>query len=627
MLRAQLHHLYKRQFVSTSPLLRCIVKQNTMTTVPQLNIKNKKGVESTPLLGEEVQNRYNILFFCNSNNSLTQRAYLELTTRGHRVQIVENPSQETMIHWTQRENPDIIVCPFLTKRVPPQLYNRSSQSAPCWIVHPGIMGDRGMHSIDWALRDQLPEWGVTILQAADEMDSGDISSTATFPIRRQATKSSLYQNEIVQAAIRALLQAVDHFGHGIPPRPLDYDQSDVKGFFRPQMVWDDRLVDWKTMSAQAIANIVRMSDSQPGAIMYTENTAHGAKIRRLIYGAHVEKSSSIIDNKRPHAKAGDIIAKRNGAVLFKTIDNQGVWISHMKASHGKEFIKLPATSVLSPCELEGVEEIPPNIQYYPYGQRPSTFQEIWMNRQGHVAYIHFEFYNGAMSTEQCLRLRQVIRRCGQDQFIHTIVLCGGYNYFSNGINLNIIEASKDPTVESWRNINAIDDVIKEIFSIRDKVVISALQGNAGAGGVMMALAADLVWSHDSVILNPHYKSMGLFGSEYYTYFLPKRVGQEKAKQITDNVVPMLARQAVKIGMFDKLIAKDHDHFDQMLQVEVNKLIQDDQQMQNLLDNKRKLMTDDWFRLLHKHRNYELDQMKQCFKSQEYIEARQKFVYH
>ena len=67
-------------------------------------------------------------------------------------------------------NVDIILAPFLTKTVPDDVYN--NPSVPCIIVHPGIEGDRGRHSLDWALRQQLPEWGVTLLQAAEEMDAG-----------------------------------------------------------------------------------------------------------------------------------------------------------------------------------------------------------------------------------------------------------------------------------------------------------------------------------------------------------------------------------------------------------------------------------------------------------------------
>jgi putative two-component system protein, hydrogenase maturation factor HypX/HoxX len=33
---------------------------------------------------------------------------------------------------------------------------------------------------------------------------------------------------------------------------------------------------------------------------------------------------------------------------------------------------------------------------------------------------------------------------------------------------------------------------------------------------MMALAADRVYARDGVVLNPHYKGMGLYGSEYWT---------------------------------------------------------------------------------------------------------------
>ena len=59
--------------------------------------------------------------------------------------------------------------------------------------------------------------------------------------------------------------------------------------------------------------------------------------------------------------------------------------------------------------------------------------------------------------------------------------------------------------ESWRNINAINDTIRETFSMNDKVVVSVMRGNAGAGGAMAALASDLVWAQENIIINPHYK--------------------------------------------------------------------------------------------------------------------------
>ena len=49
---------------------------------------------------------------------------------------------------------------------------------------------------------------------------------------------------------------------------------------------------------------------------------------------------------------------------------------------------------------------------------------------------------------------------------------------------------------------------------------------------MLALAADEVWCRSGAVLNPHYRLMGLHGSEYWTYTLPRRVGAEKAAELS-----------------------------------------------------------------------------------------------
>ena len=64
------------------------------------------------------------------------------------------------------------------------------KSHTCLIVHPGIEGDRGPSSLDWAIKGGATEWGVTLLHAAEEMDAGRIWGTATFPMR-EASKGSL----------------------------------------------------------------------------------------------------------------------------------------------------------------------------------------------------------------------------------------------------------------------------------------------------------------------------------------------------------------------------------------------------------------------------------------------------
>jgi putative two-component system protein, hydrogenase maturation factor HypX/HoxX len=95
-----------------------------------------------------------------------------------------------------------------------------------------------------------------------------------------------------------------------------------------------------------------------------------------------------------------------------------------------------------------------------------------------------------------------------------------------------------PQTESWRNINAIDDLVLEILNTMSHLVVAGLCGNAGAGGAMLALAADYVYARDGVVRNPHYNRMGLYGSEYWTYTLPRRVGATQAIAITEGCRPI-----------------------------------------------------------------------------------------
>ena len=117
--------------------------------------------------------------------------------------------------------------------------------------------------------------------------------------------------------------------------------------------------------------------------------------------------------------------------------------------------------------------------------------------------------------------------------IKVIVLLGGTDFWSNGIHLNVIEAASNPADESWRNINAINDLVLEIINTTSRLTVSALWGSAGAGGAIMSLAADRVWARAGCVVNPHYKTMGLYGSEYWTYLLPKRVGPDMAIELPD----------------------------------------------------------------------------------------------
>ncbi len=155
-----------------------------------------------------------------------------------------------------------------------------------------------------------------------------------------------------------------------------------------------------------------------------------------------------------------------------------------------------------------------------------------------------------MSTGQCERLNAAVR-FALAQPTRVLVLLGGTDFWCNGIHLNVIEAAASPADESWRNIKAMNDLTLTLIEATDRVVIAAMQGNAGAGGVFMALAADQVWARRGVVLNPHYKNMGnLYGSEYWTYLLPRRLKSATVAEVMNHRLPMSAAQAARLGLID-----------------------------------------------------------------------------
>lgn len=60
--------------------------------------------------------------------------------------------------------------------------------------------------------------------------------------------------------------------------------------------------------------------------------------------------------------------------------------------------------------------------------------------------------------------------------------------------------------------------------MHDKLTISAMQASAGAGGVYLGLSTDLTFAKEGIVLNPHYKKMGLYGSELQTLTAARKFG-------------------------------------------------------------------------------------------------------
>jgi putative two-component system hydrogenase maturation factor HypX/HoxX len=524
-----------------------------------------------------------ILLVSTAFNSLSQRIYCETKALGHCVSVQFAHSDEAMLAAVQRFAPDLVICPFLTRYIPASIY----ETVPTFVVHPGIRGDKGPHSLDHALLEQKESWGVTLIRANGEFDGGDIYAAAEFAMR-QSKKASLYRREVNSAASRAVKLLLEQWAKGTlqPVRQLPTQMHKV-------LTQSERRIDWQRDSTGTIIRKINAADSFPGVL----ESLMGAAC--CLYGAHKEEIGSDERLKEAYEKAAlkEIFAKRDGAVCVKSIDG-ALWISHLREP-GR--FKLPATYVLKE-KLKGVREyrIPLMLE-----AKRETFHELYLEMKGEVAYLYFDFHNGAFNSEQSIRLKYAVEslrdRC------KAVVLMGGEEFFSNGIHLNILEDSKKPGEDGWSNINAMNDMVRSVLLSDDFLTIAAFRGGAGAGGLFLGLACDYVVARRGVVLNPHYRTIGLSGSEFHTYTLPKRVGAEEAARLLEEALPVGTERAGEIGLVDVLLSEETDAFYSELDAFAQELVADEERWYELLESKRERLEQDAAIIASRHKE-ELDRM-------------------
>ncbi|MCL6415161.1 hydrogenase maturation protein [Aestuariirhabdus sp. Z084] len=532
-----------------------------------------------------------ILMLTHAFNSLSQRLFVELEAWGHEVSIEFDINDAVTAEAVEQFLPDLVLAPFLKRAIPESIWSNHL----CLIIHPGVRGDRGATSLDWAITNNEPRWGVTCLQANAEMDAGDIWSWSEFPMRG-ARKSSLYRNEVSEAAVIAVRQALQSIQDKVPPQPLDYGQAEIQGQWRDPIRQAQRAINWQQDSTETVLRKLWAADSQPGVL---------DNLRRRECHLFNGWQESVLSGP-----AGDLIARRDGAICRATRDG-AVWITHLALAHpdeGEATFKLPASQVLS-----GLIDDVPEIPLLPHTPTESpTWQEISYRESNHVGYLQFHFYNGAASSDQCRRLLSAWRYA-QSRPVSVIVLLGGEDFWCNGIDLNSIEAAASPADASWENINAMNDLCEAIIRCDDKLCIAAMRGNAGAGGVFLALAADQVYARRSVVMNPHYKSMGnLYGSEYWTYLLPARVGDQQAEAIMSNRLPVSAGQAKALGLLDDTFGDCQESFEQEVIRRAESLARSSDYDALVDDKRQRREEDEKHQSLASYRQQELERMRLNF---------------
>jgi enoyl-CoA hydratase len=163
-----------------------------------------------------------------------------------------------------------------------------------------------------------------------------------------------------------------------------------------------------------------------------------------------------------------------------------------------------------------------------------------------VVTLHRPGEMNALSREMRTELEDCFSLLEGDQEVRVIILTGGDYLFSTGMDLK--EMTGIPDAEITDYFFSIARFLKKIYFCR-KPVIAAVGGIALGGGFNLATVCDLIIASESAIFgHPELK----FGINPLFNPLCRIIGMSKAKEITMLGEPIGAREALRIGLVNKV---------------------------------------------------------------------------
>lgn len=116
-----------------------------------------------------------------------------------------------------------------------------------------------------------------------------------------------------------------------------------------------------------------------------------------------------------------------------------------------------------------------------------------------------------------------------------------------------------------------------------------------------------------MLLNPHCTNLGnLYGSEYWTYLLPRRLGQRVAQHLMQQRLPVSAPMARQMGLIDRCLDGTAAAFEAQVLAQAQALASAYNLPERLLRKQEQRARDEAARPLADYRQEELSRMHRNF---------------
>ena len=151
----------------------------------------------------------------------------------------------------------------------------------------------------------------------------------------------------------------------------------------------------------------------------------------------------------------------------------------------------------------------------------------------------------------CHEIRDCIDAIRRETRTRVLVITGAGDRFfciggrKEGMEDSTLYAGMLPTLEIYESIERLQ-----------KPVIASGSGYAVGGGKVLEVMCDLTIAKESAVFRQVGPMMGSFDAGYGTWYLEDLVGKKKAKELWFTNPRLTAREALAIGLINKVVADD-----------------------------------------------------------------------
>jgi methionyl-tRNA formyltransferase len=223
--------------------------------------------------------------------------------------------EESFIAELRRLEPDLIAVAAYGQILPQAILDLPRYG--CLNVHTSLLPRyRGAAPIQWAILNDEPETGVTIMKMDAGLDTGDIISQEPTRITDDDNSQTLH-DRLARIGAKLLIETIPDFVAGkITPRP----QPTEGVVLAPKIKKQDGLIDW-TLPARTVWNRVRGLVPWPGAA--THLTSESKPERLKIWEARPTEPSGNPGEILQADNSGIIVGCGTGSLRILVLQREG----------------------------------------------------------------------------------------------------------------------------------------------------------------------------------------------------------------------------------------------------------------------------------------------------------------